>query len=152
MNGLLVSDIEEDDLHEIFALANKVIEEHVFPTLSKEGRNTIRNTLNKDTSDILNKELYQALKVEMDSKIVGYIAWRHGYHIAQLYVDSEYQSKGIGTLLVNEVIKRSNSSLLKVRASLNAVQFYMKIGFIPVGNESVINGIKFLPMEFKICT
>jgi len=151
MNGLIVSNIEEDDLHEIFSLVNKVIEEHVFPALSNEGRKTIRNTLNKDTSDILNKELYQALKVEIGSTIVGYIAWRHGHHIAQLYVDSEYQGKGVGTLLINEVIKRASSPCLKVRASLNAVPFYMKIGFIPKGNESEINGIKFLPMEYKIC-
>lgn len=149
MNGMRVSDIEEHDLHELFSLANKVLEEHVFPALSKEGRKTIRDTLNKDSSDILNKEMYQALKVEIGSKIVGYIAWRHGHHIAHLYIASEYQHKGIGTLLINEVIKRARGQILTVRASLNAVPFYKKMGFIPMGEESVLNGIRYLPMEYK---
>jgi len=149
MNGLLVSDIVDDDLDAIFSLANEVLEQQVFPALSKAGINTILNSLNKNTSNIFNKHVYQALKVEIEGKIVGYIAVQHGNHITQLYVDTEYQGRGIGTLLIKEIIKRTSYPLLTVRSSLNAVPFYKKIGFIPTGSESEINGISFLPMELK---
>lgn len=143
--------MEEKDLPAILSLANSVLEKHVFPTLPDKGISTLLNSLNSDVSDILDKGLYQALKVEIGNKIVGYIAWRNGNYIAQLYVDSNYQRQGIGAMLVNEALKKARDSVLKVRASLNAVPFYIKYGFTSVGKESEINGIKFLPMEYKIC-
>jgi len=150
MNEFLISEIEEKDLPEVFSLANNVLEKQVFPILSSEGIDTIRKNLDSDTSDILNKAIYQALKIKIDDKIVGYIAWRHGYYIAQLYVASEYQRHGIGTRLLDEVRKRAGVVNLKVRASLNAVDFYLKYGFTAEGSASEINNIRFLPMEFKV--
>jgi len=147
MDGLRVSTIYKEDLPTIVGLANKVVEQYVFPGLSEQGQQSIRKSLDKDTSDIP-KDSYQALKAEIRNQIVGYVAWRNGYHIAHLYVDAEYQGKGIGRLLLNEVIKRTSCELLKVRSSLNAVPFYTKMGFVQTGNEAEINGIKFLPMEY----
>ena len=149
MDKFLVSDIQEDDLQELFLLANTVVEQYVFPTLTEEGQLTLRNSLNKETIDLLNKDLYQALKVMLDGRIVAYVAWRHDYHIVHLYVTSDFQGYGIGSLLVNEVIKRTRSPNLKVRASINAVRFYTKKGFVAAGPESEINGIRFLPMEYN---
>ena len=150
MSKAVISEIDDNDLHEIFSLANKVVKEHVFPMLSEDGIKSIQASLKTEISDILNRELYQALKVKIDGKVVGYIACRNGDHITQLYVDSAYQGRGIGTILIDAVIKQATGPVLKVRASLNAVSFYKNVGFVPQGNETEINGIKFMPMEYKL--
>ncbi|WP_455209113.1 GNAT family N-acetyltransferase [Kaarinaea lacus] len=152
MENLIITEVVEKDLAEILTLANKVSELYVFSTLSLAGQNALKNSQEKDTANIVHNEKYQALKVKAGNKLVGYIAWRHGFHIAQLYVDPEYQGKGIGTLLVDEVVTLAKEPRLKVRSSLNAVGFYKKYGFEPTGEETEINNIKFVPMEYIIHT
>ena len=152
MDILITSNVAEEDLPEILSLARKVSESDVFPTLSKAGQNALKYSQVKDTADIVHNEIYQALKVKAGGKLVAYVAWRNGYYLAQLFVDSAYQGKGIGTRLVNEVVKLAKGPRLEVRASINAVGFYKKYGFIPTGEESEINNIKFVPMEYKIRT
>ena len=60
----------------------------------------------------------------LDSKIVGYVVWRDGFYVSQLYVDPPFHRKGIGRRLMNEVLKRASSFPLKLRASPNALGFY----------------------------
>jgi len=52
--------------------------------------------------------------------------------IATLYIEPEYQRKGIGTLIVNRLIKRARRNGFKkvyVEALLQSVGFYEKNGF-----------------------
>jgi GNAT superfamily N-acetyltransferase len=77
------------------------------------------------------------------------VAWRHGGYIAQIYVDSTCQGKGIGTALLNEVVRMARGPVLEVKSSLSAAPFYVKYGFVPTGEESELNGIAFVPWCIK---
>jgi glucosamine-phosphate N-acetyltransferase len=58
-------------------------------------------------------------------------------HIEDLIVKKEYQGKGIGKVLVKEIIKLFSSSCYKVilNCSDEVVSFYEKLGFKRSGNE-----------------
>ena len=150
LDKVTISNVVEGDLDNILSLARLVSEKDVFPTLSIDGQHALIESQEKDVKEILNREIYNALKVEIESKLVAYIAWRNHCHLAQLYVDSEFQGKGIGTLLINEAIKMIKAPSLRVRSSINAVDFYKNNGFMPTGSETEINKIKFVPMERKL--
>lgn len=150
MNNLLISEVAENDLSAIVSLAHRVVEAHVLPGLSPAGQSAIRQSLDENISCLTDKSIYQSLKAVADNRLIGYIAWRNGNHIAQLYVDSDDQGKGLGSFLVNEMLKRTAEPLIKVRSSINAVGFYHRLGFKLTDNESELNGIRFVPMEYTV--
>jgi GNAT superfamily N-acetyltransferase len=149
-NKLELSDVIAADIPELIALARKVTELNVFPTLSDAGREAIRQAQAKDTANIVNHEIYKAIKVKIDDRLVAFIAWRNGYYLAQLFVDPEYQGKGIGTCLLDEFVKRAERTHLEVRSSINAVDFYRKYGFVPTGEAAEVNNIRFVPMAYWV--
>ena len=85
-------------------------------------------------TDLLNNPMAYYFVCEEDNKIIGYInCWvSDNTEILNFCVLKEFQQKGIGTLLFNEVEKVSNGIIsLEVRVSnLNAINFYSKRGFI----------------------
>jgi len=68
---------------------------------------------------------------ESSDKILGYIIFSHGGYIVSIAVDTMYRRKGIGTKLVEEVLKVSNGNAkVEVRESNKMAQmFYKKLGF-----------------------
>jgi len=87
--------------------------------------------------------------------VIGAIEVREFKHISMLFVDDQYQRKGIGGNLIREAISicQENSPELDqitVNSSPNAVQAYEKFGFLWSGSEQEISGIRFVPMVFKL--
>nr|WP_275440793.1 GNAT family N-acetyltransferase [Vibrio sp. Of7-15] len=52
--------------------------------------------------------------------------------------------------MVTEMQKRSGASNIEVKASVNAVGFYKRLGFQPTDKEQVKGGIRYLPMVLKV--
>ena len=73
---------------------------------------------------------------ESSDKILGYIIFCHGGYIVSLAVDLMYRRKGIGTKLVEEVLKVSNGNAkVEVREGNKIAQmFYKKLGFFQSGS------------------
>jgi ribosomal-protein-alanine N-acetyltransferase len=71
------------------------------------------------------------LVYEHKGKVIGYVLFFPDGHIASIVVHSAYRRKGIGTKLVKEVLKRTNSKArVEVRESNEvARKFYKKLGF-----------------------
>ncbi|VUT26144.1 MAG: putative N-acetyltransferase [Candidatus Methanolliviera sp. GoM_oil] len=77
--------------------------------------------------------LYQFL-VYKDEKIIAYIIFdeRNG-HIASIAVDPLHRRRGIGTRLVEEVLKTCGRAWAEVRVSNKTAQaFYEVLGFIKI--------------------
>ena len=71
-------------------------------------------------------------------------------HISILFVDTKYQGKGIGKLLLDEAFKRLREQKYKkltVYAAPNAVEFYRKHGFSVMGRLTEHDGIQYVPMQ-----
>ena len=81
------------------------------------------------------KEESTSLKVVYveDEHIIGFLTMRKNY-ILELFVDSKFQRKGIGTALLNLAKKQSDFLTLKVYAkNPTSIKFYIDRDFIVTG-------------------
>ncbi|ATZ04756.1 N-acetyltransferase [Streptococcus suis] len=80
---------------------------------------------------------YQILVAEMEGFVVGFVAFTDD-ELAWLYVDREYSRHGIGTSLVNVVLKKMHEpiSIEVLEGNLPALSFYKKFGFEIVNTET----------------
>ncbi|HEP1801902.1 TPA: GNAT family N-acetyltransferase [Streptococcus suis] len=80
---------------------------------------------------------YQILVAEMEGFVVGFVAFTDD-ELAWLYVDREYSRLGIGTSLVNVVLKKMHEpiSIEVLNGNTPALNFYQKFGFEIVKTES----------------
>lgn len=138
------------DLDTLLVLAVSVNEEHVVPLLDKQGKEAIRSALKSDIEQVINTDVYSAVKAVIGNEIIGYIAWREGNYIGQLYVKTLYHGFGVAKQLVEAMKTISGARLIRVKASIYALGFYSKVGFIAMSEEQSINGIRYVPMELTV--
>ncbi len=143
------------DLKETLELVKKVFMEFEAPDYSKEG---IENFFKFANYESISKKLDKDLKIyvaKLNEKIIGMIAFSGYTHITLLFVDRDYQRKGIATKL----IKKAKDSCIKnnkvlesitVNSSPYAKEFYHKLGFKDTGAESEVDGIKYTPMKMQV--
>ena len=146
----ILEKVTHKDLDSILKLGEAVNEEHVVPLLNAEGQQAIRSALKSDIEQVTDTEVYSAVKAVIGNEIIGYIAWRQGNYIGQLYVKTECHGFGVAKRLVEEMKKRSGARLIRVKASIYALGFYRNVGFKPVSEELSINGIRYVPMELNV--
>ena len=89
-----------------------------------------------------------------DDFLVGVCAVRDLERIELLYVDAEYQGRGIGTSLLKKAamdIKELDglADTLRLLAPDSAVGFFEKLGFVPRGEAFDQGSLKLLPMGLK---
>lgn len=71
-------------------------------------------------------------------------------HMRQVAVCEKFQGEGIGTKLVKfseRFVKRKGYKRIQLHARKTAVKFYIKLGYIAVGEEFIEVGIPHLAME-----
>jgi len=76
-------------------------------------------------------------------------------HISLLFVKKEFHGKGIGKYLFEHylnIIKRENTGIkiITVNSSIYAEKIYLKFGFIKTNEIQEKDGIKYIPMEYRI--
>ena len=80
------------------------------------------------------------LVAENDGRVVGYvigaIRWHNTAHILAIGVDPAFRGRGVGSTLMDEIIKRFQCKGAKVvrlevrKSNLPAQNFYRKLGFV----------------------
>jgi GNAT superfamily N-acetyltransferase len=93
-----------------------------------------------------NEEAYEHYVYEEAEKIVGYFALLNETHFLYLLVDKAYHKKGIATTLIEHALKGKEHKLYTVNASLYAVPFYKKLGFVPSALVQKHYGMTYQPM------
>jgi GNAT superfamily N-acetyltransferase len=83
--------------------------------------------------------------------LVGTIGVRNGNHIFLFFVDTKYQRKGIGRVLVGTAIahikqRYPSAREILVHSSRGAIVAYEHMGFRKIGKEVVQEGIVSTPM------
>ena len=97
----------------------------------------------------LDDKVYQHFVAEIEGKIVGFIAIKQPNHLYHLFVDENYHGYAIGKKLWQYAVKQldlDNQTII-LRASLFAVPFYQKLGFVATDNVMEKDGLNFLPMQ-----
>ena len=129
--------------------------EFVAPDYSKEG---VEEFLKYVVPSCMRDRLAQGnfVLVAMDGDIlIGVIEVRSNNHISLLFVQKQYQKRGIARHLLKLAIERcrkaeNNLEAIDVNSSLYAVSIYEKLGFERVDTEKSVNGIRFVPMKLKL--
>lgn len=142
--------IDKADLNIVSSICMKAFMHSVAPTLSGEGVDTFGKIASVDSFLNRMKEDNVILIYEEIGEIKGVVELKEGRHLAMLFVDLEFQKKGIGKNLVSAVLSYAKVEKITVSASLNSVPAYLSYGFINVGQPDEKSGLKYQPMELEL--
>lgn len=139
----------------IHQLIKRVYDEFVSIDYSDEGNNFFYDWIQPSKIAERQKSQSNLFVAFADSKLVGMIEIRDNKYISLLFVDKEYQGRGIAKRLFHEALKtciQRDSTLDKfyVHASPFSIPVYMKLGFVAANVMQIQFGIKYLPMEMII--
>jgi predicted GNAT family N-acyltransferase len=152
---IIFREINKGEEEEVCQLVMDCFDEFVAPGYSKEGVIEFSKYVNPQfTRFRLANNHFMILALDR-AVIVGVIEVRNNNHISLFFVRREYQNKGIGkslhTLAINKCkISRPEITIIEVNSSPYAVYIYEKFGFIKVGDEQIVNGIRFTPMIYRL--
>ena len=84
-------------------------------------------------------------------KIIGVISLRMINHISLLFVDEKYFRQGVGRALIEYatviLAGQYNKTYCTVNSSPYATEFYHKLGFKDMGEQTENDGIMYTPMK-----
>ena len=143
-----IKQIEENEIPKAIDLVLKIFLE--FDEQAEQGIEEFKKFITIE--NINEKKLSQGLQLwgaYENNKIVGVIAFRKPLHISLLFVDKDYQRQGIARRLFQVLLDSSHENIVTVCSSPYAVEIYKKLGFVPVGDENVKNGLRQTRMEYK---
>jgi GNAT superfamily N-acetyltransferase len=91
---------------------------------------------------------------EEDGVFCGVVAVRNNSHLQHLYVVPSFQGRGVGKCLWeaarDQAVAAGNERQFTVNASLNAVPFYKRMGFVVEGDVTLMGGLRFQPMKLSL--
>jgi len=136
-------------------LVLNVFNEFVAPQYSTEGVEEFNKFVTVEAVESRFKAGNIFILAKDEEKVVGIIEMRGNSHIALLFVEKAYQFQGIARELVHRAIiicLERNPQLIKitVNSSPNAYDAYYSIGFRGEKIIKTVNGIQFIPMEWKL--
>jgi ribosomal protein S18 acetylase RimI-like enzyme len=144
-----------DKIEEFCTFVRTVYDEFVSGDYNDEGNTTFYNYIhvNEVRDRLKNGNIFYI--AEDNHKIVGAIEIRNLNHISLLFVDKDYQKKGIAKKLFNYSLKKiieynNNIQNIEVNSSPYAKEIYKKIGFMERSELVEKNGIKYYEMEYQI--
>lgn len=146
--------LDTSALPEALSLVYKVFDEFESPDYPPEGVAEFRRSVNPD---LIREKMITGewtMKGCFDGTILaGVIAVRNTNHISLLFVRKEYHRRGIARrlfLTVMDEIKQAGCKEITVNSSPYAVNAYHHLGFVDIGAEQMVNGIRFTPMVYQI--
>ena len=145
-----VRKLEQKDLARVSSICVKAFMHSVAPTLSDEGVDTFRGIASADSFSNRMKNDNTILVYEEGGEIKGVIELKEGRHVAMLFVDPDFQKRGVGTELVSAVMPYARVEIITVSASLNSVPAYLQYGFVCNGKPDEKAGLKYQPMVLQL--
>jgi predicted GNAT family N-acyltransferase len=139
---------------EISKFVRYVYDEFVAYDYKKEGNHLFYEWIKPENIAKRQHENKSILLAMNGNIITGMIEIRDNTHISLLFVDKEYQRKGISRKLLDKSIAnclKHDQHLKKftVHASPYSIPAYERLGFNATSEMQEFNGIKYLPMELK---
>lgn len=151
----MIISLPEHKLKEALDLVWLVFFEFEAPVYDKKGVDSFREFIQPEqiAQRIASKEMKFWVDIEQN-EIVGVIAVRGDSHISLLFVQKEYQRRGIAKKLIQALITHCvNENQVKhitVNASPYAVNIYAHMGFVARSGEQTVDGIRFTPMTLLL--
>jgi GNAT superfamily N-acetyltransferase len=145
----------EQELQAVSKLACEVFCESIRPPYSPEGTQEFLRYAAPEAWRERQQSGHLTWVAEIEGQLVGTIHLRNGNHVAMLFVRAQHQRSGVGRSLVQVATAQARTlqpppKFMTVNSSPNAVPAYERMGFLPVGPEQTINGIRFVPMTLAL--
>jgi GNAT superfamily N-acetyltransferase len=133
-------------------MVHRVFDLSVAPLYTGKGQRSFKDYTNPEEMSARINSDHFILLMMAGGDIVGMIEMRRYRHVSLLFVDQEFQGKGIGGELLGKAIEFSRSKdpqlrEVTVNSSPNALKAYERMGFTANGGEQVIKGVPFVPMK-----
>lgn len=158
MDNIVIRKITADEVESAMALALEVFMEFEAPDYGPSGVETFKKDIVENPEYLENARqglcpIYGAFDGD---KIVALMGMRSSKtHINLVFTKKAYHRQGIARaifryLLQDVLAENPTLEALTLNASPYGLPFYLKLGFTPVSEEQVINGIRFTPMKYSI--
>ena len=134
------------DCDRIATMVSALASEHIAPSLGDGGIEVLLTSLGPEpTRKRILDNWFHLCAFEGD-KLIGVVVVRPPSHLYHLFVASDFQKRGIGGQLFAAAdaatIANSQSRILTVNSSLNAVPVYERLGFTVDGPVVETNGVR----------
>ena len=135
-----------------------MIDDEMDKVLSYTEKTKIRKSVDKNIERTC--ELYKIIYV--DNKIAGaylVLPYEDGYIVDEIYLFKEYRNNGIGTSILNNIIKEYKTLYIWVyKNNVEAIKLFERLGFMLVSNgrtmifkyDGVYNSIKDKLLDIKL--
>ena len=149
--GLTYRFMREGEEGVVCDFVNRIFDLSVAPLYSKKGQKNFKKYVDPEEMSARVHARHFVLLALADDEITGMIEMRRHRHVSLLFVEQEFQGKGLGGEILGLAVEicLSNSSPLRevtVNSSPNAVKAYERMGFQITGEEQNINGVRSVPM------
>ncbi|WP_028024054.1 GNAT family N-acetyltransferase [Enterovibrio calviensis] len=134
------------DVAAVQTLIATVSEHDVLPLFNAQGREEYKTRVLPDIQTTFDESQFTTIKADHDGEVVGFAALRDGNYVTHLFVSKSCQGTGLGRKLLTSLLNSTTEKEIRLRSSVNAVQFYEHVGFETAGDEASFNGIRFVPM------
>ena len=147
--------LRDSEVEAASELARRVFDEFVANQYSVEGQEEFRRYATLDALRERHRAGSLTFAAERDGRLIGMLHLGNGNHIHMLFVERSSQRQGVGRRLIDAakeyaLARQPPARVLTVGATPNAIDAYRRMGFVPVGNEQVLKGIRYIPMELEI--
>lgn len=149
--------LHAEDLEQALSLTWKTFLEFEAPDYSSEGVASFKRDIidNPTFSEACKQGTNQMWGAFSGNDLVGLMVLRNENHICLAFVDKDHQRKGIGSTLFSllvQHVKTHNPSAeqLTVNSSPYGIPFYHKLGFVDLGKEQTLEGIRFTAMVYQL--
>ena len=156
MENIVIRRITGDEVESAMRLALEVFMQFEAPDYPPEGVETFKKDIVKNPEYLEKAKqgvcpIYGAFDGE---QIVALMGMRSNKtHINLVFTKKEDHRRGIARAIFRYLLKdvlNENPTLeaLTLNSSPYGLPFYLAIGFVPLGEEQEINGIRFTPMKY----
>ena len=158
MDNLLIRKITAEEVPTAMALAQEVFLQFEAPDYTPEGVESFMRDIIKNETYLENARngvcpIYAAFD---GNEMVGIMGMRASKaHINLAFTKASHHRRGIATAifryLLDDVLRQNpNLKAITLNSSPYGLPFYLHIGFEPLTEEQVVDGIGFTPMRYDI--
>lgn len=148
---------QPDEYGQILALVRRVFDQTTGQGQSEAGHQTFYAYLDPEAYAQRQQTNHFTQVAKDGERVVGVLEIRDFQHIALMFVDPEYQKRGIARTMLNLAIEKCrehNQTLdhLSVNSAVNACPVYAHLGFVADGGEQEKDGLRFTKMHLPLST
>ena len=155
-NNIIFSELKIEEINCFLNIVNDTFDEYVGIDYSEEGKNTFKDYLKpQNILARINEKTSHFYVAKYNNEIIGTLEIKNNNHISLFFVKKEFHGKGIGRKLFENYLRKlkqekNDIKIISVNSSFYAENIYAKFGFIKTNEIQEKNGIKYIPMEYRL--